>query len=420
MKRGNLSQLDKILESLGGERRIDYSLERFSNALESLGNPEKSVQTLVIAGTNGKGTVSLLVSSTLKAAGFRTGTYLSPHLQSVSERFLHNLSPIEETQLEGLAVRYAPTASQFNLTYFEFLTLLYFGWAKEQSFDFSVLECGLGGRLDATNVTDPIASVITNISLDHQEYLGSAAEDILREKMGILRPEALLFTGVREPKLLEAIDKRCLELDAIPYFSKEIRTQVLETSVYGQKVTLNGYPFMLNNPSPGALENATLAFLLLRIAFPKIPMETLQRAFASTRNPGRMEIVQENPRVILSGDHNLAGVECLLATLEKTGISRPKIICAFSPDKPFEEMYQRLAGVAGDITLTSVPRLRSKLPGKYFSMGRYVEDPRLAVEQVLAAAAPHDTVLITGSLYLIGELRKMWKPEAQFLAETLS
>jgi dihydrofolate synthase / folylpolyglutamate synthase len=412
-----LQTLEKILEALGGERRIDYSLERFNKALESLGNPEKSVKTLVIAGTNGKGTVSLLISSALKAAGFRTATYLSPHLQSLSERFLHNLVPIEGNLLEGLAVEFEPTAKKFKLSYFEFLTLLFFIWTQREGFDFNVVECGLGGRLDATNVTNPIASVITNISQDHQEYLGDTLEAILQEKMGILRPEALLFTGVRDPKLLEIIDKKCLELDAIQYYAKEIRSEVREISPHTQSVTFNGFPFTLNNPSLGTVENAALAFLLMRIVFPKIPMATLQQAFAQVKTPGRMEIVQENPRVILSGDHNAAGVTCLIETLKRVSIKQPKIVCGFSPDKPHAEMYQALAGIASEVTLTSVPRFQDKLPKSYFSMGPYVENPIQAVERAIANSDSTDTIIVTGSLYLVGEVRKIWKPSVTFASK---
>jgi len=409
-----VAELEKILEALGGERRIDYSLNRFQRALASIGNPEKNVQTLVIAGTNGKGTVSLLLSSALREAGFSVGTYLSPHLQAVQERFLHNLTPIKEAPLDALAVELEPVAKSHDLTYFEFLTLIHYVWSSREGFDFNVMECGLGGRLDATNVNDPIATVITNISYDHQEYLGDTLEKILEEKMGVLRPEALLFTGVREKALLERIDQRCLELDAIPYFAKEIQTKITGIFPDRQTVTFNDYPFTLSNPSQTAVENASLAFLLMRIVFPKIPMEILHQAFAQVKNPGRMETVQENPRVILSGDHNPAGIASLIETLERSGIHRPKIICAFSPDKPHAEMYRSLAEISGEITLTSVPRLRDKMPAAYFELGPYVENPVQAVEQVLGRAQPSDTLVITGSLYLIGEVRGLWRETAVF------
>ena len=137
---------------------MNYSLERLQGALQELHNPERDVYSIVIGGTNGKGSVSLLLSSSLIEAGFRVTTYLSPHLQHPRERFLSQLQPIDEADLENLAAELHPLAKKFDLTYFEFLTLIQFVWTKRIGADFLVLEVGLGGRLDATNVTDPLAA----------------------------------------------------------------------------------------------------------------------------------------------------------------------------------------------------------------------------------------------------------------------
>ena len=177
------TRLIRYFRGWGEKERINYALDRFQNALKAVGNPEKDVHTLVIAGTNGKGITTLLVSGALARAGFRVCTYLSPHLQSPSERFLWNLSSIEEDELASLGLEFADTARSHELSYFEFLTLLSFIWAKRRGADIHVLEVGLRGRLDATNVTDPLACAITNISLDHQAYLGTTKEQILAEKL---------------------------------------------------------------------------------------------------------------------------------------------------------------------------------------------------------------------------------------------
>jgi len=406
---------EAVLERIGSEKRIKLGLDRFQQALAATGNPEKSVQTLVISGTNGKGTTSLLVSSSLFHAGFRVGTYLSPHLQHPRERFLLNLAPVSTRELEDLAEELYPAAEKHELSYFEFLTLICFHWAKRAGLEFLVLEVGLGGRLDATNVTRPIACAITNIGLDHQKYLGSTTEAILEEKMGILREESLLFTGVKEPALLERIQKRCAELDAIYYYSKELRIERGQIDWNGQHFSLNGHAFEVTNPSAGTVENAALAFLMMRIAFPRIPITTLQAAFRSIRTPGRMEVVSEHPRVVLSGDHNPDGIACLKKTLSGLKAGRLHTVCAFSPDKPHRHMFEELKQISSEIYLTRNSCHASEMPEDYSALSNIIQNPEQAVETALKGLGPDDTLLVTGSLYLVGELRTLWRSRVEFL-----
>ncbi len=183
-------------------------------------------------------------------------------------------------------------------------------------------------------------------------------------------------------------------------------------------MSFNGYPFELLHPTPGAVGNAALAFLCLRIVFPRIPLSTLQYAFSRVQNPGRFEIVQENPRVILSGDHNPAGVADLLATLDKTGVGRVKTVCAFSPDKPHRELYERLKGISDEIYLTQSSRFRGKQPESYASLGKLIPNPLEAVSEMLARTEPQETLLVTGSLYLVGEVRPLWRRGVSFWRET--
>lgn len=406
-----------LLANLGVERRIRYDLDRFKEALSDVGNPQNSVQTLIVSGTNGKGTTSLLLSSALKEAGFRVGTYLSPHLQSPCERLLMDLQPIEADRFQKLILEFLPLAQRKGLSYFEFLTLLNFVRAERERPDFLVLEVGLGGRLDATNVSDPLACVVTNIDLDHQDYLGNTKEKILLEKLGVLNPEGLLFTGIVEPELLSIVEKRCEALDSIYYYTKELKVRVESSDWNGQRIYINGYPFQLTNPSTGTVQNASTALLLLRILFPKISMGTIQKAFFQIRTPGRFEVVQENPRVILSGDHNLAGVQSLLSTLAKIKsktVGKTHVLCAFSPDKPYREMYRELSSISDSILLTRIRSSESFLPEGYDSLGPYQADPKRALLEMLDRLSEEDTLIITGSLYLVGELRSFWSPKVSF------
>ncbi len=405
----------KILERLGGESRIHYSLDHFTQALEAAGSPHKSVKTIVIAGTNGKGSVSLLASSALISAGKQVGTFLSPHLQHPRERILHNLVPLSAASLDALAPKWEALADQFQLTYFEFVNLLCFVWAKEAGLDYLVLEVGMGGRLDSTNVTTPIATAITTIDFDHQAYLGKTLEAILTEKMGIMRAGVPVFTHVRGENLEAVLEKRAAELKAPVHYAWKQPALVKQVQWSGQTVELHGTPFHLATPTPGMAQNAAVAYDLARFIAPALAVDQLQMAFARVRNPGRMEVVQEQPRIVLSGDHNPAGIQTLVETLGLLNC-KPRVICAFAPDKPHAEMLKALQAVASDVILTRIGRFENKMPAGYEKLTFFIPDPEACVTHATRYMGPKETLLITGSLYLVGELRPRWKPEVNFLA----
>ncbi len=197
--------------------------------------------------------------------------------------------------------------------------------------------------------------------------------------------------------------------------SHELRTEIESVSWEGQRVCFNGYPFEFTNPSPGTVHNAAVALRLLQIVFPKIPLEVFQKAFREVRNPARFEIVQRSPRVVLSGDHNPSGIACLKETLKRIDANALQIVCGFSPDKPYREMYETLKGISPQILLTQVSRLKDKMPGDYFGLGEFEPEPMRAIDRILARLAPGETLLITGSLYLCGEIRRRWRSQVEFL-----
>lgn len=410
-------RLEQILESFGDERRMKYSLDRMKAALKYLGNPEQSAQTIVIGGTNGKGTTSLLVSSALVQAGFRVGTYLSPHLQSPRERFVDGLRSEAESFLAPIAEELLDTANRLELSYFEYLTLVAFVWSKRRKHEFLILEVGLGGRLDATNVTEPLACAITSIGLDHQQILGTTVAQILEEKMGILRPESLMFSGVSDPSLKKTLEGRCNDLDTIYYFSDELRTEILSADWDRQRVRINGFEFELTNPSCAAAANAALAFLLVRIAFPRISISTIHEAFARARPPGRMESMPGPKRIILSGDHNPQGMASLCESLRRLAKGKLHFVCGFAPDKPAVEMMRMLKPLASSITLCGISRFsKNQPPSDALEIGdRYFPDPFEALDGAVDRLVDtEDTVVVTGSLYLVGELRTRWYSDVEY------
>jgi dihydrofolate synthase/folylpolyglutamate synthase len=408
------SHWEKVLEELGGEKRIHYSLDNFKKALQEAGNPQNAVQSLVIAGTNGKGTTTLLITRALQLHGYKVATYLSPHLQSVCERFLDDCVPWTEERLERHLSKALPLAQKWKLSYFEFLTLLFFLDNQESKPDYCVLEVGMGGRLDATNVTHPKAVVLTNIDWDHMDFLGNTLAKILQEKMGVLRKGTPVTSGIDNPHLQQLLLEKCQELSCEVQLTQSLQKEVKELSWHGQKVMIEGVEFQLTNPSPGTLENAATAFAFLRKNFPEIQIETLQRAFSSVRNPGRFEIVQENPRVILSGDHNVAGIRCLVSTLSELGARDLFIVCGFSPDKEVKDCLSLLRPFARELVLTKVVRARGEYDEEYEKLASFEPLAEKAVGEFLRKMRPEDTLLITGSLYLIGELRALWQKEVTF------
>ncbi len=387
---------------------MNYDLSRLGEALRASGSPQARLKAFLVGGTNGKGSVARLLSSVLTESDHSVGTFLSPHLESVTERFLAGMVPADEAELASLASELGHVGRLHNLSYFEFLTLMFCEWAARKRFDFCVVEVGLGGRLDSTNLIDPLASLITNVSLDHQEYLGNDRPAILQEKLGIVRNESLLFTGVTEPGLKEQVIRVSDALDTIYYFSDELKRVVRERRVDGQTITLNGFTFELTSPTPGAIDNAALAFLFFRIVFPVIPLEKIQAGFKKMKNPGRFEIVRESPRVIVSGDHNEAGVEDLVATVKSLpNLGRVKVLCGFSGDKPYEQLLSRLREVCTEPVVVPVAHARVPAPAEYRDLPGFHPDAKAALTKMLETAEASDTIIMTGSLYLVGELRAL-------------
>jgi dihydrofolate synthase/folylpolyglutamate synthase len=314
-----------------------------------------------------------------------------------------------------LCQTYFPLAQQYQLSYFEFLTLLFFVHSSEAKFDINVIEVGMGGRLDATNVTQPHLTAITNIGWDHSEYLGDSLGEILKEKMGILRNTVPVVSGLRQKDLREQLKSDCERLNSPVFFSDSIPRESRSWNWSSQEVLIDGNPFSLNNPTWGTLENATLAYLLLKTGFPEVDLSVIQKAFSATVFPGRFERIQKEPQIILSGDHNEDGVRVLVEMLKKLDSKNNFVLCGFSPDKKADKMIEMLKPHAKEILLTEVPRARGVYAENYGTLAPFEKDPHKALSLMESKLNKDDTLIITGSLYLVGELRKKWFPKVNFI-----
>jgi dihydrofolate synthase/folylpolyglutamate synthase len=382
-----------------------------------------------VAGTNGKGSVCAMLTTALSRQGFRTGLYTSPHLIKIEERIRIGDVPISRRTFCRLLGRLKTVIG--NLvetgklasppTYFETLTLLAFMYFQERKADIVVLEVGMGGRLDATNIVTPLVSVITTVEDDHQEFLGRTRREIAFEKAGIIKPGVPVVCGVARGAVQGVIRRRARELGA-PFsgvFDDPNRLRARKTK--------SGFRFSFHWEgrkyayAPGLAgehqgRNAALAIAALtEISRRWRPLEkrVIVRGIRETRWEGRLESVPGRPRVVLDGAHNESGARVLGAYV-RDFLPRPvTLVFGIMKDKQIRKVAKLLFPLARTVILTSVPMARAASPEVIFSLvpvrgkGTFLEpDPRKALKKALEMTPRRGSVLVTGSLFLVGEVKK--------------
>jgi dihydrofolate synthase/folylpolyglutamate synthase len=312
------------------ETRIEPSLDRIAALCDALGSPHLSYPTIHIAGTNGKTTTSRMIDSLMRELGYRTGRFTSPHLESFLERISINGLPIPA---EGMIATYNDIALYLDLidsrqphpiSFFEAMTALAFVAFAEFPVDIAVIEAGMGGEWDATNIVQSQVSVITPIGLDHQEYLGDTIEEIALTKSGIIKPESHVVMAAQRPEVATILTARVLERAAIPYREGiEFSVAKRDLAVGGQLVSINGVFGLYEDifiPLYGAHQSGNAAVALAAVeafAGVKLDEEVVRRAFANVDSPGRLEILYRDPTVIVDAAHNPHGAHALAETLAK-------------------------------------------------------------------------------------------------------
>ena len=411
-----LGYLDSLIE-LG----IKVGLDHTRVLAEALGDPQERFPSVLIGGTNGKGSTASFLAAVLKAAGYRTGLYTSPHLVDVTERIQVRGEPISLEELaQGLErVRAASEAAMESAavegfpTYFEALTLAAFDHFARAAVDAAVLEVGLGGRLDCTNVVRPRACVVTNVGLDHEDLLGQGLPAIAREKAGIFRPRVPAYTAARDPEVLDILGKEALKAGAWLHPLQEC-----ELAVRSDGWTLADGDSRLELPAPGLpgahqIENAALAVRCcwaLRDQGWQIPDEAIRSGIAGARWPGRLEWIAPAPDTYLDGAHNVEGCECL-ARFVRTLPHTPKVLVFTAmKDKPLESMAGALFSSFDEVVATTLPLPRC-LTGAEIALrlpragAKPVDDAAQALAEARRTAGPSGLVVAAGSLYLVGYLK---------------
>jgi dihydrofolate synthase / folylpolyglutamate synthase len=398
-------------------RGWDLKLESVRAALERLGSPERSFPSLHVAGTNGKGSTAAIAHAVLSRHGLRVGLFTSPHLSDFRERVRIGDGWIPEAAVVELAdeIRERLLDTGVELTFFEVTTVLSFLYFARARVDAAVVEVGLGGRLDATNVLVPRAAVVTTIGFDHERYLGTTIASIAAEKAGIFKPGIPAIVGQVDQEA-ESVLARVAAAQPCPYrlYGREFRTEIAAHGFhYHGRRTIRDL-----RPGLGGrfqVDNAAVALAALEEGgwLGGITDETIRAAVATVRWPGRLEVIRERPRVVLDGAHNPAGAAALVGELPRlAGGRRVHLVFGVLADKRWSEMVERLASAVADVAVVPVVERRSENPARVAELFRRYVPTRTersgtaAIERLLGDPAyADDVILVAGSLFLVGEVR---------------
>lgn len=404
-------------------------LERINQVLDVLGRPEKGLNIIHVAGTNGKGSVCTFISSVLTAAGYRTGLYTSPHLVHYNERFQIDKMVAEEEELAYYFTQVRTAIEKLNavnglvLTEFEVLTVVAFLYFAAHRVDYLVLEVGMGGRLDATNVVVPKLSIITRIGLDHMAVLGSTIAAIAGEKAGIIKQQVPVVMAAQEPEAADCIRAAAEKNKAKLYITQElVAVNPKDYNLSGQRFDLkvadrSFSDLYIKLLGPHQLENvatAVCAFKALSDQGVSVSDEALRQGLREASWPARFEVVRTNPLAIVDGAHNPNGAEALAHTVSQyLPQLRPILLLGVLADKDVDAILKIFASFAAKAVVTRPDSPRARTPEevaaklKNLGVEAVVEaDIKAAVDKVLALAEPKDVVLVCGSLYLAGKARE--------------
>jgi dihydrofolate synthase/folylpolyglutamate synthase len=380
----------------------DFGLETPRRLAALVGNPQEKLRFIHVAGTNGKGSTCAMLESIYRAAGLRVGLFTSPHLVSFRERIQVNRQLIPESKIVRLVGEIRAANQEHDVTLFEFATVMALKYFAEQKCDLVIWETGLGGRLDATNIVTPLASVITNIAFDHEQWLGNTLEKIAAEKAGIIKPGVAVVTAAAET-------------EALAFIQKVVTVNNAPLTLVNADEIMARLAGTLAPPLPGEHQwiNAALAVATVDVLQNLIPVsaETIRAGLANVNWAGRLQLIQKpnGQKILLDGAHNLAGAEALRAALERdfSGV-RPLLIFGALGDKNWSGICRRLAPLADKIITVPVASERTananELAEVYHSANPASTVLATAnLSDALNASKDAPFVVITGSLYLIGE-----------------
>ena len=419
-----------------------FDLEHMRVLLQALGRPEKTFPSVLIAGTNGKGSTAATLASILRSSGLKTGLYTSPHLIRINERIRiggEQISDEDFAQLYGAVDKAAEQLVEtgelpWHPSFFEMMTAIAFRYFARERVNVAVLEVGMGGRLDATNVVEPLVSVIADISLDHQKYLGNTVTDIAREKAGIIRPGGVVVTLPQQPAANDVIGNTILEMDATgisaaqyvpPVSPGSAEYQNAHTSRSRYPLEVMGKQILVETPLVGRhqLRNVALAIAaaeqVANKGFTGITAESIEGGIRDTTWPGRFQIIEPKqgwPEIVLDVAHNPAGAWALRSALSERYGDRPLIfVFGAMRDKAISEIAEILFPMANRVIATQPGNPRAATPDEIRQAAartateiECIAAVPAAMQRARQAALPDGVMVVTGSIYLVGEAMQVW------------
>lgn len=406
-------------------RGIKFGLENTAELLRRMGNPQNEFRSVHVGGTNGKGSVSALISSSLREAGYRVGLYTSPHIVDFGERIQVDGKTLTKEDMLRLAEVVRKISTQMadedperRMTFFELTTTMAFARFAEMSVDWAVIEVGMGGRLDATNVINPECVVITRVGREHTEFLGGTIDEIAYEKAGILKPGVVSITGAAKGEGLEVIQSRADDLKSpLRVLGRDLRHRVLSTSLDGTTMEVEGGPTLFSH-LPGRFQgdNMALAYMALReIESSHLTEEVISKGMEQAVWPGRLETIHTDPRIILDATHTAEGARAVASEIEEMVEGDIILVLGVLNDKDLDGMARAFGSVSTSAIATSPSSKRSFPASRVEETLRAhcpdvvrVDDVGEAIQHAIDHADRDDTILITGSLYTIGEARRWW------------
>ncbi|HPD57853.1 MAG TPA: folylpolyglutamate synthase/dihydrofolate synthase family protein [Smithellaceae bacterium] len=392
-------------------------LKPITELLRRLGNPQNALKTILVAGTNGKGSTAGMIASILQSAGHRVGLYTSPHLLDVRERIKINDTMISRSKLDDI-VAYLVSKKTRPLTYFEILTAAAFIYFYQEKIDIAVLEVGLGGRLDATNVCKPLVSVITNVSLEHTAYLGRTLSSIAYEKGDIIKKRGICVTAATQKSVLEVFENICRKRNAKLYQLGSAFDIVRRDHIFDYK----GIAFDLKGLSislAGGFQmiNAALAITAIESVRNKgisADEKAIRQGLKKVKLPARLEVLCRKPLFILDGAHNPGGISALSREIRDGFVYRRLIlIFACLKDKDYVRMLEAIAPLTYRVIVAPLNTARTQVPDKINKKikmmgcrGLLAPNVAEAVQKAFSVAADDDLICATGSLYLAAEIKQ--------------
>ncbi len=409
----------ETIEYLFGLQRfgIKFGLNNISELLKSLGSPQDRLKIIHIAGTNGKGSTAAFIESILIQEGFRVGLFTSPHLIRFTERIRINGREIEQKCVDELTHFIRSHLGDIPITFFEFVTAMAASHFAEKGVDFAIMEAGMGGRLDATNASKSILSIITNISLEHRSYLGKTLADIAHEKMGIIKEGGTVISGINRKGLRELLVNTCLEKRVSLYLLKRDFSVVNRDFDLFNYRGINGELHKGFRPNlKGRHQGINLALSLaaievLRAKGFRISNRAISRGIQQVNWRGRLEVIAGRPRILLDGAHNPAAIRTLRKAIERDFRYRSLLVLmGVMNDKDYREMVRILAALSKSMTFCRPKMDRSLDPKVLEGLARNlgveagrIDDVGDALEFLVGKADQDDLILVTGSLFAVGE-----------------